>query len=152
MRKLGLILLFLFFHTEVLASPARFGGFSYRKDEYGRVILNEGSEIFNEGPIQLEEEPEPPYYLDEDQLPSQSQDKYQLIYTMDDVYRELETTQKKTSINYKIQDEKYTTPPVYSMKDLHEGKINKSSKNSDEEEEYEEEEYEEEYEYEEEEE
>lgn len=129
MRKISIFLTFLLISTETFASPARFGGFSYKKDEYGRVALDENTEAFNEGPAQLEEEPQQPYYLEEEDLPQQPQDKYQLIYTMDDVYKELEATEKKSNINYTIQDEKYTTPPVYSMKNLHEKK--NGAKNDD---------------------
>ena len=129
MRKISIFLTFLLISTETFASPARFGGFSYKKDEYGRVALDEITEAFNEGPAQLEEEPQQPYYLEEGDLPQQPQDKYQLIYTMDDVYKELEATEKKSNINYTIQDEKYTTPTVYSMKNLHEKK--NGAKNDD---------------------
>ncbi|MCR5506235.1 MAG: hypothetical protein K6F04_00105 [bacterium] len=120
MKKLNLILLFLLFSTNVFASPARFGGFSYKRDELGRVALDDETQTFNEGPIQLEEEPQQPYYLEEGELPVQSQDRYQLIYTMDDVYREIEENQKKSSINYTPQENKYTTPPIYSEKSLRE--------------------------------
>ena len=129
MRKISIFLTFLLISTETFASPARFGGFSYKKDEYGRVALDENTEAFNEGPAQLEEEPQQPYYLEEEDLPQQPQDKYQLIYTIDDVYKELEANEKKSNINYTIQDEKYTTPPVYSMKNLHEKK--NGAKNDD---------------------
>ena len=122
MRKFGIILAFLIFSNEAFASPARFGGFSYNKDEFGRVVLNEASEAFNEGPAQLEEEPDPPYYLDESDLPVQSQDKYKLIYTMEDVYNELEANEKKSEIRYTPQKDRYKTPPIYSEKSLHEKK------------------------------
>ena len=122
MRKFGIFILFLFISTETIASPARFGGFSYKKDELGRVYLDDNTQAFNEGPAQLSEEPEQPYYLEEGDLPAQSHDKYQLIYTIEDVYKELEATEKKSGVNYTPQEEKYKTPPVYSMKNLHEKK------------------------------
>ncbi len=142
MKKIGLVIALFIISTETFASPARFGGFSYKRDDLGRVALDEETEAFNEGPVQLSEEPQQPYYLEEEDLPVQSQDKYQLIYTMDDVYRELEANEKKSNINYSIQDDKYTTPPVYSMKRLHEKKngVSNDDDTDDESEETEEEE------------
>ncbi len=130
MRKFGLVLLFCIFSNEIFASPARFGGFSYKKDEFGRVELDENTQAFNEGPAQLDEDPEPPYYLEESELPVQSQEKYKLIYSIEDVYSELEANEKQPSINYTPEKEKYKTPPIYSEKSLRENK-NGVSNNDD---------------------
>ncbi len=129
MKKIVIILIFCFCSIKVFASPARFGGFSYKRDELGRILLDEETEAFNEGPAQLDEEPQQPYYLEDDEIPSASGDKYKLIYTMEDVYEELERQENKNSINYTPQSEKYKTPPIYSLKDLHEGKLPNNDEN-----------------------
>lgn len=124
MKKFVFILIFCFCSIKAFASPARFGGFSYKRDELGRILLDEETEAFNEGPAQLDEEPQQPYYLDENDIPVVSGDKYKLIYTIEDVYEELDKQNNKSgSINYNTQAEKYKTPPIYSLKDLHEGKL-----------------------------
>ncbi len=124
MRKLEILFVFLCISTETFASPARFGGFSYKRDELGRVALDDATQAFNEGPTQLSEEPQQPYYLEEEDIPVEHSDKYKLIYTIEDVYSEIEASEKKANINYTPQEEKYKTPPVYSMKDLREKKNN----------------------------
>ena len=137
MRKLVLTILLCIFSAKVSASPARFGGFTYNRDEYGKPQLDEKTEIFNEGPSQLEEDPEIPYYLNEDEVPVTSQNRYQLIYTIEDAYKEIDSQTSKKTINYTVQGNKYKTVPIYSLKDLHEK--NKQNLNQDDDEEEEEE-------------
>ncbi len=140
MKKFIFILVLCIYSIKAFASPARFGGFSYKKDDLGRVLLDDETEAFNEGPAQLDEEPQQPYYLSDDDIPTESGDKYKLIYTMDDVYEELERQKKKTGLSYTPQPEKYKTPPIYSLKNLHEGKLSNNNSDSEPEEDLEEEE------------
>ena len=95
MRKFLFFVVFLVLSAEVFAVPARLGGFSYSKDEYGRVKLSEETEIFNEGPPALMEEEEPllPFYLNEDLSDARTGiaphgDRYQLIpvYSVQQLY------------------------------------------------------------------
>ena len=94
MRKILFLIAFVFLSGELFAEPARLGGFSYSRDEYGRVKLSEETEIFNEGPPALMEEvPELPFYLNEDLSDARTGvaphgDRYQLIpiYSTQELY------------------------------------------------------------------
>ena len=84
MRKFLFFISFLVLSAEVFAVPARLGGFSYLKDEYGRVKLSEETEAFNKEPPAEKEEPLFPFYLNEDLSDARTGvaphgDRYQLI-------------------------------------------------------------------------
>ena len=87
MRKISVLLVFIFYSVPVMAITGRLQGFSYS----GKI--KEETILFNERPVAYDEEPELPHYLNEDLSDarvgaSQSEDKYKLtpIYSMQKLY------------------------------------------------------------------
>lgn len=114
MRKFLFFVSFLVLSAEVFAVPARLGGFSYSKDEYGRVKLSEETEAFNEGPPALMEEEEPlfPFYLNEDLSDARTGvtphgDRYQLIpiYSTQQLYDMKNGIVEEGEIEEDVEDE-----------------------------------------------
>ena len=87
MKKISVLLMFIFYSVPVMAIPGRLQGFSYS----GRI--KEETILFNERPVVYDEEPSLPHYLNEDLSDartgvSQNGDKYKLtpVYSMQDLY------------------------------------------------------------------
>ena len=87
MKKISVLLVFIFYSVPVMAVPGRLQGFSYS----GKIKPE--TESFNEKPAAYNEEPLFPHYLNEDLSDarvgaSQSEDKYKLIpvYSMQELY------------------------------------------------------------------
>lgn len=122
MRKILFITVLSFVSQAVFASPARFGGFSYSRDETGRVKLSDETLEFNQTypPASQEDPPQTPFYLDEESLPSGTTDKYTFIYSLDDVYNEMEKDSPK--YGSASSSGKYNLIPTYSVKELYENK------------------------------
>lgn len=109
MRKFLLLALFLVYGIDVFSAPGRLQGFSYARDEKGVIKIKEETVEFNQKPVQYDEEPKLPHYLNDDLSDartgvSQSGDKYKLtpVYSVQDLYNR--QNDYKTG---KIEDENY---------------------------------------------
>ena len=114
----------------VQANPARLGGYKWSLTTTTMVTADEDSATFNEEFAKQEEEPERPYYLDEDggdarMSVSGSDDRYVMPPLkgeaedfVDEAFGTVRTVRAGKTDRYKM-------PPVYSVQDLYDMKNGK---------------------------
>lgn len=100
------ILIFYLITTQTFGAPGRFGGFTYNLDDKGRVKHDEKTveltENFNKDfATGINEEPQKPFYLTENNKNTVEKDKYNLVptYSLKQIHNSTHTEKGKIENN-----------------------------------------------------